>query len=284
MKPILFSIIATVTSGWLVTSTAFAAPPFPVPPKGGLLHCKAELAECSINLTESETQRRVCEDALAQCQATAGQAFPATGQGFCFDFDGSSPNTIDCAGTGQDGDIRAGAALSYTDTGMTIIDNNTKLEWMKQDDNDTLGIGYYIPCDPASYPANLDHDCVFTWGDAFEFVATLNAYNHAGYADWRVPNVKELQSIVNYTFAESGDESGDPSVSPEFNNGCHLSWPQEWSCTMDECSCNSIGSYWSSTNLTLSSRDAWAVEFMIGSTFFRDKRNTASIRAIRGGL
>ena len=128
MKPILFSIIALVTSGWLATSAAFAAPPFPVPPKGGLPHCKAELAECSINLIESELQRQACEDALAQCQATAGQAFPATGQELCYSFDTSdADNSIDCAGTGQDGDIQAGAALSYTDTGMTIIDNNTKL-------------------------------------------------------------------------------------------------------------------------------------------------------------
>jgi hypothetical protein len=100
--------------------------------KGGLPRCEAELAECLINLTETERLLQVCEDDLAQCQAVAGQAFPATGQTSCWDSTGA---LIDCEGTGHDGDIQAGAGLSFTDTGLTIIDNNTKLEWMKQDDN-----------------------------------------------------------------------------------------------------------------------------------------------------
>src|SRR5213076_3053147 len=58
------------------------------------------------------------------------QAFPATGQTTCWD---SSGNVIPCAGTGQDGDIQAGAPLSYTDNGDgTITDDNTGLMWEKQ--------------------------------------------------------------------------------------------------------------------------------------------------------
>src|SRR5882724_10093101 len=40
--------------------------------------------------------------------------FPATGQTTCWD---SSGTAISCAGTGQDGDFRKGAPLSYTDNG-----------------------------------------------------------------------------------------------------------------------------------------------------------------------
>jgi len=143
----------------------------------------------------------------------------------CWDSPG---NPIDCAGTGHDGDIQAGAELSYTDTGLTIIDNNTKLEWMKQDNNN-LGCG--------SLPGSLDQDCLFTWDEAFAFVAKLNEAEFAGHTDWRMPNIKELISIVNYG-------ARAPAVSEAFNIGCTSG------CLLTTCSCTpaSAGTfYWSST-------------------------------------
>ena len=226
--------------------------------KGGLPRCEAELAECLINLTETETQLQVCEDELAQCKATEGQAFPATGQTSCWDTDG---NPIDCAGTGHDGDIQAGADLSYTDTGLTIIDNNTKLEWMKLDDNNG---------DCGSYPGYLDKDCVFTWDEAFTFVASLNLANHVGHDDWRVPNVRELVSIVNY-------ENALPSASTEFNTGCVSD------CTLDICSCTA-SLYWSSTSDAFEPSYAWFVGFGDGDATNLEKSDDAHVRAVRGGL
>ena len=126
MKKSTLSKLGMLVAGcWLTAGVAWGKPPFPVPAKGGLPMCEAEVAECLLNLTEKETQLAVCEDELAQCQALEGHAFPATGQTSCWD---SSGNPIDCAGTGHDGDIQAGADLSYTDTGLTIIDSNTQLE------------------------------------------------------------------------------------------------------------------------------------------------------------
>ncbi|MGH8864149.1 MAG: hypothetical protein ACREVZ_05825 [Burkholderiales bacterium] len=58
------------------------------------------------------------------------QKFPATGQTRCWNSDG---NVIPCRGTGQDGDIQAGATLKYKDNGNgTITDRNTKLVWEKK--------------------------------------------------------------------------------------------------------------------------------------------------------
>ncbi|MDY7079110.1 MAG: DUF1566 domain-containing protein, partial [Chloroflexota bacterium] len=37
------------------------------------------------------------------------------------------------------------------------------------------------------------------WGSALELAVQANEENYLGYSDWRVPNVKELQSIVDYT-------------------------------------------------------------------------------------
>ena len=225
-----------VAGGWLATGMAWAAAPDEGSRVGGIPRCETELAECTINLTETEGLLQVCEEALAACQATQGQAFPATGQVSCWD---SAGNLLEsCAGTGHDGEIQAGADLSYTDNGLTITDNNTQLEWMKQDDNNG---------DCASLPGSLDKDCTFTWDEAFNFVASLNAANHAG-GDWRVPNAKELQSIVNY-------ENFNPAVSAdEFNTGC------EPLCTVDACSCTAKSVFWSSTSFAIDPDEARAFE------------------------
>ncbi len=37
------------------------------------------------------------------------------------------------------------------------------------------------------------------WESALELAATANEENYLGYSDWRVPDVKELQSIVDYS-------------------------------------------------------------------------------------
>ena len=82
---------------------------------------------------------------------------PATGQTTCWDSAGA---VIPCAGTGQDGDIRAGGALSYTDNGDgTITDNNTKLLWARKSNDGTIH----------------DKDTGYTWFDAFAVhIAGLN--------------------------------------------------------------------------------------------------------------
>ncbi len=57
----------------------------------------------------------------------------------------------------------------------TVTDQATGLTWMKADSGKTM-----------------------TWEQALKYAKNLN---HAGYNDWRLPNVKELQSIVDYSRA-----------------------------------------------------------------------------------
>ena len=137
---------------------------------------------------------------------------------------------------------------------------------MKQDDNDT-------GCE--SYPGNLDKDCTFTWDDTFNFVASLNAANHAG-GGWRVPNVKELQSIVNYqNFLPAGSEAFHDT---EGEGECVAG------CTVDACSCTAASSlYWSSTSYAFAPVDAWLVDFASGDVFDGSKGNGRRVRAVRGG-
>lgn len=162
--------------------------------------------------------------------------FPATGQTRCWD-----GTEISCAGTGQDGDIQAGGPLSYTDNeDGTITDNNTGLVWQKGN-----GAG------------------PFTWNGAFDHVVDLNTEPcFAGTCDWRVPNVKELGSIVDY--ARAG-----PSMDPIFETTVPIS-------------------YWSSTSLAVvpgaESESAWVVQFDDGFVEVNGKNNNNVVRAVRGGL
>jgi len=200
---------------------------------------------------------------LAECQAAEGQAFPATGQETCWDSSAFEVVKIDCEGSGHDGEIQAGATLTYTDTdnGLTIRDENTGLVWMKQDDNNG---------DCESLPGSLDKDCTFTWAQAFEFVTSLNENRFADYTDWRLPNAKELQSIVNY-------ENQDPAVSEAFNTDCAQA------CSLATCSCTAAEPYWSSTSFT-PVPTAFFVSFNEGVVNGADKGSFARVRAVRGGL
>ena len=186
---------------------------------------------------------------------------PATGQTTCWD---SFSDPIPCAGTGHDGDTHTGAALAYVDNGDgTITDVNTGLMWEKNSSND-----------------GSVHDILnaYTWDQAFSVhVATLNSTSFAGHADWRLPNVKELASIVNY-------ENSNPAVSPAFaTTNCF----SPSTCTVLTCSCTSVNQYWSSSTdfnfPNTSPAEVWIVDFSDGKVlgdFTTDQQNA---RAVRGG-
>jgi hypothetical protein len=164
----------------------------------------------------------------------------------------------------DDGTVQAGATLSYTDNGDgTITDNNTGLMWEKKDDAGGLH----------------DKDNVYRWsGDGsqdtiWDWLDDINAEGgtgFAGYNDWRIPNAKELQSIVNY-------QNFNPAVSAAFNTGCVAS------CTVLTCSCTVASSYWSSTSLALDPSNAWVVDFFYGIVAPYGKSFTLFVRAVRGG-
>jgi len=187
--------------------------------------------------------------ALSWAATVAADQFPATGQTTVYR-------------TGDDGDIQAGATLRYKDNGDgTITDKNTNLTWEKKSDDGSIH----------------DKDNVYTWDEAFDVhVAELNTEPcFARRCDWRLPNVKEpnvkeLQSIVNY-------EVVFPSVSPEFNANCVTG------VSVTDGSCTAFGS-WSSTTCACFSDGAWGVSFDDGTVGIFDKIVGFPVRAVRGGL
>jgi len=80
------------------------------------------------------------------------------------------------------------------------------------------------------------------WQEALSWVVRKNNENYLGYSDWRLPNAKELQSIVDYTRAP--DTTNSPAIDPVFqctaitNEGGVTDYPYYWTGTTHASSGN----------------------------------------------
>ena len=116
-----------------------------------------------------------------------------------------------------------------------------------------------------------DKDTAVTWTNAFSTkVAMLNAGSFAGFADWRVPNVNELQSLVSYG-------ASYPAVNAAFDANCAPT------CSVLTCSCTQPSAYWSSSTYHDIPSNAWVVYLNDGYVVSYLKDNNAYVRAVRGG-
>jgi Protein of unknown function (DUF1566) len=60
-----------------------------------------------------------------------------------------------------------------------------------------------------------DSGFAMNWEDALAFIEEMNAENLFGHNDWRLPDAKELQSIVDYS--RSPDTANSAAIDPVFN-------------------------------------------------------------------
>ncbi|HHC29213.1 MAG TPA: DUF1566 domain-containing protein [Rhodobacterales bacterium] len=80
-----------------------------------------------------------------------------------------------------------------------------------------------------------DNGAAISWEDALAYAQNANAQNYLGHDDWRLPNVKELQGIVDYT--RSPDTTNSPALDPVFasteitNEAGEQDWGWVWSST-----------------------------------------------------
>ena len=123
------------------------------------------------------------------------------------------------------------ASADLVDNGDgTITDTDTWLMWQQEDDN--IARMYELAI---TYCENV---------------------NFSTYSDWRLPNKKELLSIID-------NSQLDPAVdSTAFPN-------------------TDSSHYWSSTTAT--SLQAWSVDFTSGNVIYYDRANSRYVRCVRGG-
>jgi len=129
---------------------------------------------------------------------------PRTGQTTCYNEDGV---VIACANTGQDGDKQAGVAWPsprFTDNkDGTVTDTLTGLIWLK-DANCTNVVG---GIDRSS--GLLNWPSALTWSNNLaNGKCGLTDKSVAG--DWRLPNINELRSLVDYSRHDPDLPSGHP--------------------------------------------------------------------------
>ncbi len=157
----------------------------------------------------------------------APAALPKTGDTGCFDTPGTP---ISCVGTGQDGAFAKGVSTSprFTDNADgTVKDNLTELIWLKN--------------------ANCFGGQI--WADALTLSNTL-ASGACGLTDgsaagaWRLPNVRELESLIDFGQSYPTLPSGHPFTGVQSffywtSTTYALFKPQAWSVNIGQ-SYNSV--------------------------------------------
>jgi len=125
----------------------------------------------------------------------------------------------------------------------TVTHTKTGLMWKRCAEGQTWGAG---ACTGASATMN--------WQSALQQAQTVNGVGFAGFTDWRVPNIKELGSIVE-----------EQCTAPSANTAIFPA---------------NISVIWSSTGYLGS---AWNVDFNFGNSDFNAKAAGYGVRLVRGG-
>jgi hypothetical protein len=127
------------------------------------------------------------------------------------------------------------------ETSSYTVDNVTGRMWVTNP-NDLSG-GRYVSSG------------TYTWEQA---IAKCEGLTYAGFADWRLPNIKEHQSIVDYS-----------QQNPSINSAYFLNAQSNY--------------YWSSTTYAPTPTAAWFVYFTDGYISYSNKANSYFVRCVRGG-
>ncbi|MCB9372278.1 MAG: DUF1566 domain-containing protein [Microthrixaceae bacterium] len=148
---------------------------------------------------------------------------------------------------------------TFTDGGDgTVTDDATGLVWMQVDSGDEQVAD--------AVAATSRADGTLDWQEALAFCADLS---YAGVDDWRLPDAKELQGLVDYS--RSPDTTGSAAIDPVFAT----------TPITDEGGADGFGAYWTSTSFS-PGLDAYIVNFgealgLVGGEYV-DAHGAGSVR------
>jgi len=193
-------------------------------------------------------------------QAQGVISLPLTGQTKCYNALGTETN---CSRTGQDGEIRAG--ISWPNPRFKIIhcyDSGLCEDQNSDCDNDAANDAVMDNLTglmwPRSGSQHLTLSGTRTWERALDYAWLLNHIIYGkygegsglcGYEDWRLPNVNELESLVN----------------------ANAQNPGEWLNSQGFIDIQTHDSYWSSTTAVDTPNIAWYVSMWCGHVSSTDK-------------
>ncbi len=128
----------------------------------------------------------------------------------------------------------------------TVTDTKTKLTWMR------CSIGMHWKEETC-----VDVAAKYEWKDAARFIKRLNGDGgYAGYSDWRLPTLKELESIVEHR-----------CINPAINQEIFPATPPT--------------GFWSSTRDEDYEKGAWLVFFLHGKSYMGNAQQAWKLRLVR---
>jgi hypothetical protein len=169
--------------------------------------------------------------------STRSGLYPRTGQTSCHDTAG---RVMSCAGTGQDAEIGAGCPWPeprFETSGAVALDRLTGLTWTRD-------------ANVAELPV--------TWPEALGLVAAMNSEEDGRGSRWRLPNRRELRSLMSHQNRLPALPEGHP-----FEN-VFSGW------------------YWTSTTAAIAPAYAWYVHTEGARMFYGNKEEYHLLWPVRG--
>ena len=162
-----------------------------------------------------------------------------TGQTTCHGVDGRE---VPCAGSGQDAET-APDPNPFTASDRFRVDGDTATDAL-------TGLVWSVNANPLDFP--------MTWAEALAAVQELNAQSYAGRTDWRLPNRRELRSLVSHGHARPALPQGHPF------SGVVQNW------------------YWTSTTSAMHTAYAWYVHLAGARMFYGRKDQYCLVWPVAG--
>jgi len=169
----------------------------------------------------------------------SARCYLQTGQITCHDTTGRG---TPCQGSGQDAEFRRGVAWPeprFEQFKEVVLDCLTGLTWTRN-------------ANPAEFPLK--------WQEALHYISGMNREKAFGYSDWRLPNRRELRSLMSHQTKKPALPEGHP-----FTN-IFLGW------------------YWTSTTSMINPAYAWYIHMEGARMFYGNKEQFSLLWPVRNSV